>query len=182
MTPVHSVGFSGGGSTFTLGPASDVVCFFDCVSLVARDVYPKTDFSLITDRLYRRYLRRESMDEAIQLMVLLKEAFSRIPSSTVKQFGFQPDSASRLDLSLEKLDYLFAKYFEDFAHCAESAKLSYETFANNSKYVYEYEPVRTISTDLPVFLEEKETPLADYDKNDGMPFWLKTAVQPALNA
>ncbi len=177
MTTTNNVGFFGGGSTCTLGPVSDVVCFFKCVDLVAREVYPMIDFSLITDRLYRRYLRRETMDEASRLMGLLKDAFNKLPAATVKRVGYQPDPESRLNFSHETLDQVFAKYFEYFSHCAESARLSFEGFANNSKYVYQYEPVRTISADLPACLEEQTTVLDDYDKIDGPPFWLRTVKQ-----
>ncbi len=54
-------------------------------------------------------------------------------------------ASTRLDRDNKTLAGLFARYFESFAYCVESAKINYEVF--KSCPWYEYETVRLVVAD-----------------------------------
>lgn len=159
------VGFSGGSSIFELGSISDVQFFFDCIKSFVVPVYPDLDWSLLTDRFYRRYLRPEELAPAQQLMDKVKTVFERVPSSGVDWSNMSlPDAVTRLDPSNPNLAAVYAKYFEAFAHCQESAEISHRKWK-------EYQPLRVVVTDMPRFFSDKKRPLGEYETLEGEPFW-----------
>lgn len=167
------IGFCGGSSICEVGTASDVVLFFECLDYFVVKNNPERDWSLLTDRLYRRYLKLEELSSAAMLMNEVKEIFSKIPSSEV---DWKPElignkSKTWLDPSHPKLADVFIKFFENFAYCVESAKLNYEAF--KSYPGYQYEPVKTVPTDLAGIATEKTRSLQEYDALEGKPFWLR---------
>ena len=171
---MRKIGFSGGSSICELGPSSDVELFFECLKTYAEREHPEQDWSLLTDRLYRRYLRLEELDQALKLMEQAQQVFARHPAaSAVEWGGLLAGDAERswLNPNQATLADVFGKYFEHFVHCVESARLNYETF--RSYPGYSYEPVRTVMSDLPGFARDKNKPLAEYDALKGKPFWLQ---------
>jgi len=54
------VGLQGGSSIFELGAVSDMRCFFSIINSVGDRV---PDLEVYMDRLYRRYLQLEDLDE-----------------------------------------------------------------------------------------------------------------------
>jgi len=172
----RKIGFAGGGSICELGPASDVVLFFDCLKGNAEYDYPEQDWSLLTDRLYRRYLKLDELDRAATLMEQVRQIFAQVPAKT----GIQWNSEMLLDREKTWLNPnqptladVFGKYFEHFAYCVESAQVNYEAFKSYPGYTYE--PVRVVISDLPEFMLDKNRPLAEYDALEGKPFWLQPA-------
>ena len=149
-----------------LGPVSDVVLFFECLDVYVAQAHPEKDWSLLIDRLYRRYLRLEELDIASELMNEAKNIFSTLPSSAIKwQKNMEGDTTkTRLDPNATTLAEVFAKYFENFTHCVESAKLFFGSWKI-------YQPVRTGTTDIPYFIVDKNRPLEDYEAIEGTPFW-----------
>ena len=65
-----NIGFCGGNSTFTLGPSTDVVLFFKCISQFAVEKYPEHDWSLLTDRFYKRYIKKNEMRTCLHITQL----------------------------------------------------------------------------------------------------------------
>jgi hypothetical protein len=167
------IGFCGGSSICEVGTVSDVVLFFECLDYFVVRKNPERDWTLLTDRLYRRYLRLEELSSAIVLMNEVKGIFTNVPSSEVdwRQELIGDRSKTWLDPSLGNLADVFVKFFENFAYCAESAKLNYEGF--KSYPGYQYEPVKTVPTDLAGFATEKARPLKEYDEIEGKPFWIR---------
>ena len=47
--------------------------FFDCISYYLPPKYPEKDWSVLTDRLYRQYLRLEELVIAESLMKLVQD-------------------------------------------------------------------------------------------------------------
>lgn len=173
---MKTVGFEGGGSIRELGSASDVALFFDCIRAFPAFDSPEENWDLLTDRLYKRYLRLEELDAASSLMVKAKEVFNKTQSTAVKwnpQMIGNPES-TRLNPNQPTLGEVFSKYFEHFSHCVESAKLSYEGFKSYPGYVYE--PVKTVITDLSIYANETKRPLQDYDDLEGQPFWMAKLI------
>lgn len=164
---MKNVGFDGGSFLCELGPAADISLFFECVSYVAK-LHPEHDFSLLTDRLYRRYLRQEDLDEASKLMSLVKLFFQSMPSSTVDWEAAVADglTQTRLNPNDSSLAEVFSKYFAHFERCVQSAKNFYENWKI-------YQPVKTVISDLPDFMTDKKRPLEQYETLEGKPFWLR---------
>ena len=166
------IGFRGGGLVYELGTDSDMRLFFDCISYYVLPKYPDKNWSLITDRLYRRYLRLEELDDAVALMKLVEKEFkqldreafdwSKILSGQVK---------SDLDRAKSTLFEIFGKYFEAFYKCIESAIVNYECFKSNSNY--EYEPVMVTISTIPYCVSYSQIPLSVFDnlQPDEKPIW-----------
>lgn len=79
---MNKLGFDGGHSIYEFGPAPDVVLFFDCVKIYAERDHPEQDRSLLTDHLYRRYLRREEIKPALLLMGQVRALFVQRPAKS----------------------------------------------------------------------------------------------------
>lgn len=69
---MKNVGFCGGSSIYELGAVSDVRCFFKCVDTVSMQV---TNCSLITEDLYRKYIKFKDLNESLVVMNKIKELF-----------------------------------------------------------------------------------------------------------
>lgn len=121
---MKNVGFHGGSSICELGPSADVALFFECLDAYAAKHHPEKNWSLLTDRLYRRYLKQDELDEASTMMSSAKEVFGRVSSDSVDwQRLLVTPGMSRLNPDQENLAEVFSKYFESFDYCVESAKV-----------------------------------------------------------
>ena len=162
-----NVAFYGGHSIYTLGPASDAAVFFRCVAhaLAGQRSGPHT--ALITDRLYRRYLRQDELEPASQEMQVIGETFSARRARDVDWHDIGVSVRETiLPLKSETLAEVFAAYFLSFEKAKNSAIAFFEAFKR-------YNPVRIVFADLPDFALDKRRPLEDYDRNDRSPFWLQ---------
>ncbi|MDR7378435.1 hypothetical protein J2X19_003129 [Rhodoferax ferrireducens] len=169
------IGITGGGALFEVGPVTDVQLFFDYLNKYVARQSPDKNWSYLTDRLYRRYLKLEELDLASALMNQVKIAFSTISSTTINwPEGIMENDQTRLDPRKSTLTDVFEKYFESFAHCVESAKINYEGFKTYPGY--KYEAVRFVIADQPWFMIEKKRPLEEYDALDGSPFWMESVA------
>lgn len=171
---MREIGFFGGGSICSLGPVSDVVLFFGCVDSFVVKKDKTQDWNLITDRLYRRYLKREELDSAKKLIEEIQIIFSKIPSGSIEWNEKVLDKQkTMLNPELGVLSDIFNKYFDSFFHCVEAAKLSYESFKDYPNY--KYEPVRIGISNIPHFMLDKRRQLSDYDSlsDNDKPFWLR---------
>lgn len=160
-----NIGIYGGGTIFEVGTISDVALFFDCVQAFSVREADGLRWDLITDRLYRRYVRLEDIAETSALMRRIQEDLGRLPLSEVE---WQRDGKvlSWIDMTSSNLAVAFSKYFEAFEHCAESARLFLEGFGD-------YQAIRIMRSDTIWFISEKRRPLAEYDALDGVPFWIR---------
>ncbi len=167
---MRNVGFVGGSSISELGPVSDVVLFFECLNIYVVRGRPEQDWSLLTDRLYRRYLRLEELPAASKLMEQVEQIFATLPNTVVKwnekMIGESNDSW--LDPIKPTLAEIFEKYFDHFAYCVESAQVFFDSWKS-------YLPVKTSISDTSGYTVDKKRPLEDYDTLAGEPFWLQPA-------
>ena len=160
-----NVGFFGGSSLFELGPPADVELFFGAVNLLAIPAHPSPNWSILTDRLFRRYLHLNELDAAQQLMDDTKEIFDSMPSLRIDWSNItSPKAVTRLDPHRQSLGQVFSKYFEAFAYCRESAEVFFKTWN-------EYQPLRIVISDMPAFMVEKSRSIKEYDVLEGVPFW-----------
>jgi hypothetical protein len=162
---MRTIGFVGGPTISELGPVADVQLFFDCICSLVAPAAPDRNWSLLTDRLYRRYLRREELAPAQALMDEVQKRFGAIPSSTLDWSDITASAeASRLDRSKAKLAEVFSAYFERFARCRESSELFFQTWQS-------YQPLKIVITDLPDYFTDEDRPPEEYDSLEGEPFW-----------
>lgn len=163
------VGFDGGHTVYDLGPVPDVVFFFSCVKAYVVDAYPDKDWEILTDRLYRRYLRKEELVSATVLMAEVREVLLSAPRDCVEWNKFMSgnEGQSWLDASSSTLGGLFDRYFELFDKAKESAISFLQEFGI-------YQPVRIVPSSLPDFIMEKNRSLGEYEalSEDDLPFWM----------
>ena len=168
---MKTIGLTGGSALCELGSEIDVQLFFDCLDVYVVQRHPELDWALLTDRLYRRYLRLEESGTASALMAQAKRIFVDVTRKNVDWQAAVESTTTRLDMSKGTLAEIFDKFFDSYSHCAESAKINYEAF--KSYPGYKYEAVKLVVADQPWFLLEKKRPLEDYDALEGSPFWLR---------
>jgi hypothetical protein len=162
---MRTIAFFGGPTISELGPVADVQLFFHCIRSLVVPAAPDRNWSLLTDRLYRRYLRREELAPAQALMDEVQKRFGAIPSSTVDWGDITASAAvSRLDPSKATLAEVFSAYFERFARCRESAEIFFETWQR-------YQPLKIGIADLPDSVADQDRPLEEYESLQGKPFW-----------
>lgn len=164
---MKNVGFHGGSSICELGPRADVALFFECLDAYVEKPHSEKNWSLLTDRLYRRYLKQDELDEASALMRSAKDIFGSVSSASVDWNGISAaPRVSRLNPDQGNLADVFSKYFEKFDYCVESAKVFFKSWNI-------YQPVRTVVSDMPDFMTDKKRPLDQYEVLEGKPFWLR---------
>ncbi|PIT08750.1 hypothetical protein [Snodgrassella communis] len=165
-------GFCGGSSVFTLGTDSDMELFFDCISYYLQPKYPEENWSILTDRLYRRYLKIEELDTAEFLIKLVEKEFKQLDQEAIDWSPILSGKAkSDLDKTKSTLYDIFERYFYAFHYCVESAKINYEDFKSDPDY--EYEPVMVTITILPYSISYEQIPLSVFDNlgADEKPIW-----------
>jgi len=166
---IRKIGVMGGDSIYELGPVKDVVLFFECLDYFVVNRYEQQDWNLLTDRLYRRYLRIDELEPARELMRRVKEIFSQFTSDEVDWGeGIQGDiNKTWLNAQQPTLDIIFSKYFENFDKAVNSA-------IHNKKKYEEYFPVRLSISNGIIFVLEEKRPLSQYDEltTTSKPFWL----------
>lgn len=167
---MRKIGFDGGHTVYELGPVSDVILFFACLNafVVTKDL--DQDWSLLSDRLYKRYLRQDELEESFVLMEKAKSIFFTLPSSLVEwDENMQADrDRTWLDSRKDTLGDVFSRYFDLFSKAKNSAVSFFSEFGI-------YQPLRVLVSDMPALMVEKKRPLNEYDTlelND-LPFWLR---------
>jgi len=145
-----------------------MVLFFDCIDYFVVKHHPEQDWSLLTDRFYRRYLRLEELEPAGKLMQQVKEIFSKLASDEVNwRWDMQGDiNKTWLDAGKPTLDIIFSKYFEHFNNAVEAA-------AHFNKEYGKYFPPRISITNSFISIMESDRPLEQYDNLTATdePFW-----------
>lgn len=171
----RNIGFFGGGSVMQLGSINDVKVFFKCIDEYIAKTHPSTDWSLFTDKLYRRYINQKELPTFIKQVKEAKKIFLNIPTYKVdfKKLGI---NANNTQLKLQESDLLavFDKYFKSLEHCIEMVMLIIDKRHNYNQ------PIRTVVSDLPEFYADDDRPLEEYDNLEGEPFWLRT--EPTIEA
>lgn len=170
---MKTVGLAGGSLIVELGPHTDVQLFFECLDAFVFSKHPGQDWRLLSDRLYKRCLKLDELDEASALMREAENELQQLPSTAIDWQDYaanNPATTNSLQPAAITLEKVFERYFAAFALCVKSAKSSYEIFSKHEGY--QYEPVRFIVTNVPWSTIENARPLRDYDENSGGPFWM----------
>jgi hypothetical protein len=160
-------GYVGGARIYGLGYLSDMILFFECIKYDALPKCPEDDYSVITDRLYKRYLRLEELDEAVAKMKLVEEVFKKLPRDTVDWTNAEKEGAKTdLDFRQDTLFDIFREYFKGFYECVDSARYFFN--AGHS-----YRPVKVSPTGVAEQSYYSDIPLSELDKlgENDKPFW-----------
>ena len=72
------VGYLSACTISVVGPHSDMMEFFDVINKFVVSRRYDVDLSIITDRLYRRYIKQDQADHSEQIMRLIETEFSQI--------------------------------------------------------------------------------------------------------
>ncbi len=167
---MRKIGFDGGHTVYELGPVSDVVLFFECLNAFVVSQFPDQDWSLLTDRLYRRYLRRDELERSFALMERARGIFFTLPSASVEWDEILQADRDKtwLDSRQDTLGTIFSRFFDLFSKAKDSAISFLDEFGI-------YQPVRVLVSDMPSFIVEKKRPLNEYDALglSDLPFWLR---------
>lgn len=163
---IEEIGYLGINSIMNLGTRSDVVLFFDVIKAYPVFDNPEIDFSLVTDRLYKRYVRFEDLDKTHELMKFIGESFKALPPSCVEWSPVQTieNGRTNLDNSKSTLYEVFQDYFECFDELVASAKYFYEDDGS-------YRPIKIARTTTPYYVYFKRIPLEYYDNLNEKPYW-----------
>ncbi len=163
---MRRIGFDGGSVLWELGFPSDVLAFFECIKRYAITCNCSQDYELLTDRLFRRFLRLEELETATKVMIHVHKQFADIPSADVNWSSVGVDvESTELDVSQATLADVFARFFAGFSNCVESAKSFFQDWNT-------YQPVRIVIVDQPWFMVDKYRALEEYESLVGQPFWL----------
>ncbi|EBJ4206835.1 TPA: hypothetical protein ACS9WW_004172 [Salmonella enterica subsp. enterica serovar Muenchen] len=172
---MKNVGFSGGALTVQLGKSDDMLLFFKCIKVVASEVGGGNDWSLITDKLYRRYLSLEDAMSAANLMEVLRSRFASAfcDEEPWRKIIIEAKKDSLLPVTHVTLLDLFNRYFSAFSECFESAMVMHNEFKEFPGY--KYEPLKIVRTDMPQNLEDHHRSLSEFDEltKEAQPFWLR---------
>lgn len=148
------VGFCGGGLMHESGTANEIQIFFDTLRGVEQITFNDLEWSLVLDRLYRRYVRFEDIDKTKQVMDYYKTIL-------VKK-------------SEDEISNLLLRYFRHFDSSVSSALSFYQAFG-------EYLPIKISVVDLPWYLLEGQRPLHEYDQLEDKPFWLRAYTEEEID-
>jgi len=164
---MKSVGFCGGYSILEIGPVADMQVFFYGIQIAALRLPAGEDGRLLTDRLYKRYLRLDELDQAAQLLQKIQNIMLQIPTKKVDWGDFKWDkSHTNLEKSKKNLAELLERYFNSAYEIISDAQHFEKHFKN-------YRPVMTAVTDLGRVITDTNRPLAEYDALEGDPIWLR---------
>lgn len=166
------IGITGGFNIFELGSAVEVRLFFDCIKTYVVQPHQEEDWSILTDRLYKRYLRLEDLDAASQKMCKVQKIFSKLKSTDSinwSDYKFDEKNGSKINFLGETLEKVFEAYFSSFFDCVEAAKMDFYSYDNHQDAIFR--PVKLTITKMPWYIIEKQRPLSDYDNLEGDPFW-----------
>ena len=163
------IGLHGGNSMWELGSPRDMLVFFGCLDRLARPSLSEAGRFVLFDRLFKRYLRPEDLDEAVSAMTIARRCFqlTAVDDALLTRLGLDKNDTA---LRLEEADLakMFQKYFDAIFHCIESYRLGKQMAG------YFYNPVKVSRTDLPGFAEDKARDPKLYDELTGTPYWFST--------
>jgi len=157
-----------------VGPANDAVLFFDCIDWFVVPKYPNQDWSLITDKFYKRYLRLEELEPARKLMDKIRKIFSTVSSSEVEwREDWQQEDCDKTTLNskLPTLDLIFLEFFEGFDNVFNSIMYDFNNYGIHHTMRL---AICNGSHGLMAATTEQFRPLKQYDSlgDTDKPFWM----------
>jgi hypothetical protein len=170
---IRVIGFKGGTTIGDLGSVGDVSAFFALVRWHVKRSAPTEDWSLITDRLYKRYVYATDLERAQTMMNRLEEELKGISSSTVdwRAFGWN-EATSRLKINQPSANDVFAGWISFFNDRAEGAKYNWINDNHNPKE-WKQHVVQTLNTSVSLYSIDRDRTREQLDAlgPHEPPFW-----------
>lgn len=174
---MHKVGFAGGSSIVQVGSASAMSAFFTLIRECSGQSSDR-DWSLVSDRLFKRYVRQEDAQLTKKDLEDIRVLFSNVQATEINRvLGSGGLADAGLTQGAESLAEAFSRYFDAAFHCIESAEVNFAMFGSDPEYQYKYEPVVVIRSEMPAYVVDSRIPLSDYDELTGNPFWLQPRLR-----
>lgn len=162
-----NIGIYGGNVIAEIGPASDSALFFDCMNEYAFKKYPELDWSLLSDRFYKRYIGKDDLEEASALMLKVQAIFEKVDTSVLEEM-VKPGIDSELDLLQPNLAAVFGNIIDKFDEVKGSVLNAFKEWET-------HQPLRILPSHIGALLMEKQRPLEEFDalsENDP-PMWMQ---------
>jgi len=80
---MKKVGFTRGALVVELGPSRDMLFCFNCLKSVCERQCPERNWGLLTERLFKYYVRQHEADETNELMQEAHDQFSKTSTKSV---------------------------------------------------------------------------------------------------
>ena len=159
---MKKIGFTGGSLISQLDNKAEMQFFFDCIEnyAVRGDV---EKWALITDRLYRKYLKLNEVYIALSLMEEASKVFESIKISKVSLTRNLPKNTT-LNLGDVTLSAALARYFKAFKNVSEDAIMFYDKFDK-------YQSVKVIIADMVESTKWNKLSNEEYEAVVGEPLW-----------
>lgn len=146
-SPKIEIGFSGGVNIVNVGNVDKFLSFFWVIRNSVKFSNNEEKF-LITDRLYKRYIKENDLERTSQIMDFVKEQFKEIFSKDIESYN--------------KFDGIFRAYKKSIEHV--------HWFNEDAG---EYLPIFICISTLPYCAIDTERSLEKLDAWDGPPFWTR---------
>lgn len=169
------IGASGGGYFGDIGTKVEMKIFFNAIAKYSRIYDQYTDYDLILDRLYKRYLKLEELSTATTLLNRIKDIFAKImvPKEYL-DFAIKNEASTSFNLKANNLMIFFDKYFEAILDYIAKALYNHEYYKKIGEY--SYQRVMICHTDVVPATVASMRPDELYDKLEGDPYWMREPV------
>lgn len=146
--------------------------FFECIQYYTLNFDSTTDYSLVMDRLYKRYLRLEELDPVLSLIKKIRSVFAKIEVPTDFIEGQKDHENNMFNLKVLNLEDFFDKHLRVVESAITNAKEMYEIYKKRGQDFYQKV---MITGAHPVYSTiDEDRPEEMYDKltQDQQPYWL----------
>jgi hypothetical protein len=173
---MYKVGINGGGTLTEVGDADGMQAFFDMISMIGESMDDES-IKLITDRLYRRYVRLEDVEQTRNVLASIRERLLAVPTIVLKErFPALNEERSGILFGEGSVAFAFSKYFYAIEHCLEAAEVSLRYFSAKPEFGYHYEPVMVVRSEMPACIVDRRSVLSEHEQLDGPPVWLRPLI------
>lgn len=166
---MKNVGILAAMTISTLGPASDVDCFFKSIVFFLENGKKGSKYPLVTERLYCRSLDKIELSELKLDLEKIRVELNYIAADSldINSFGLDKEN-TRLFLNSNTLADVFSRFFEIIFDAIECTNTFYKEFK-------EYVPLRIGFTEAPDYILDANRSRDLYDSlsSDELPFWLR---------
>ena len=167
-------GYVGANTLFFLGDCSYVKSFFLSIEkyVLQERLYKRLNWTIITDRLYRRNIPNDMLDVAIGTMARMLALLDETPLADVNWQDLEldvPGEQSALGKCATLRDF-YMPFELGLVRCALAEKFG-------SLRGTKYRPLRIGSLSTERYVFEDSRPVEQYESNDGDPFWLRDDME-----
>ncbi len=171
----NGVGITGGGMIRYLGNKEEMQEFFHLIDRYTKEYDSNTDYNLILDRLYKRYLKLEELEETKRLLNRIQNIFFKIPCDAeyIRFLNTNMESSS-VNFKAKNLKEFFEEYFYIILKTIDSAIFDHEYYKKKGEF--SYRRVRITKQDIVQHTIDEMRPNEIYDNLEGEPYWIRESV------